>query len=349
VRNHLTARVFFSLFLKLDAMKLKTVTLSAVSAGLLGLSGLMWLPSVAAPSQFSGQENAGIDVFRSANPSVVTIRAGRASGSGSIVSTDGLVITNDHVVRGSNGQVRVITSSGQQYTGTVIATDRRNDLALIKLQTSDRLPAIRIANASNILVGQRVFALGSPFGQSGTLTTGILSRIGRDGNLQTDASLNPGNSGGPLLNSRGEMIGVNKAVVRPGFPGSANIGIATSATIASEFIQRNRNNSPADFRTAARPEFRTPGFRSPEFSSPNRRGGYRLGVTVDPATLIIEDVQPSSVASSSGLQPGDRLLALNGQRLFDVVQIVQFLEQRPSSAVITIARNRRLANLRVRF
>lgn len=330
-------------------MKLKTVTLSAVSAGLLGLSGLMWLPSVAAPSQFSGQENAGIDVFRSANPSVVTIRAGRASGSGSIVSTDGLVITNDHVVRGSNGQVRVITSSGQQYTGTVIATDRRNDLALIKLQTSDRLPAIRIANASNILVGQRVFALGSPFGQSGTLTTGILSRIGRDGNLQTDASLNPGNSGGPLLNSRGEMIGVNKAVVRPGFPGSANIGIATSATIASEFIQRNRNNSPADFRTAARPEFRTPGFRSPEFSSPNRRGGYRLGVTVDPATLIIEDVQPSSVASSSGLQPGDRLLALNGQRLFDVVQIVQFLEQRPSSAVITIARNRRLANLRVRF
>lgn len=336
-------------------MKLRTITVSAVSAGLLGLSGLMWLPSLAAPSQFSGQENVGIDVFRLANPSVVTIRAGGATGSGSIVSTDGLVITNDHVVRGSNGQVRVMTSSGKQYTGTVIATDRRNDLALIKLQTSDRLPAIRIAGASNILVGQRVFALGSPFGQSGTLTTGILSRVGRDGNLQTDASLNPGNSGGPLLNSRGEMIGVNKAVVRPGFPGSANIGIATSATIANEFIQRNRNNSPADFRTAARqpqsrqPEFRGNPFGTPEFNSPNRRGGYRLGVTVDPETLTIEDVQPSSVASNSGLQPGDRLLALNGQRIFDVVQLIQFLEQRPSSAVITIARNRRLANLRVRF
>jgi S1-C subfamily serine protease len=335
-------------------MKLKTVTVSAVSAGLLGLSGLMWLPSLAAPSQFSGQENIGIDVFRLANPSVVTIRAGGASGSGSIVSTDGLVITNDHVVRGSNGQVRVITSEGKQYTGNVIATDRRNDLALIKLQTSDRLPAIRIAGASNILVGQRVFALGSPFGQSGTLTTGILNRIGRDGNLQTDAALNPGNSGGPLLNSRGEMIGVNKAVFRPGFPGSSNIGIATSATIANEFIQRNRNNSPTDFRTATRPEFRTPNFGTPEFdrpefSRPNQRGGHRLGVTVDPETLIIEDVQPRSVASNSGLQPGDRLLALNGQRLFDVVQIIQFLEQRPSSAVITIARNRRLANLRVRF
>jgi serine protease Do len=337
--------IFLTTFKKLDAMKLRSITVGVLSAGLIGYSGVMGLSSVAAPSQFSGQENVGIDVFRSANPSVVTIRAGGASGSGSIVTTDGLVITNDHVVRGSNGQVRVITSDGKQYTGTVIATDRRNDLALIKLQTSDRLPAIRIASANNILVGQRVFALGSPFGRSGTLTTGILNRIGRDGNLQTDASLNPGNSGGPLLNSRGEMIGVNKAVVRPGFPGSSNIGIATSAIIANEFIQRNRNNSPADFRTARRPE----PSRIPSFGAPSQRGGYRLGVTVDPETLIIEEVQPSSVASNSGLQPGDRLLALNGQRLFDVVQIVQFLEQRPSAAVITIARNRRLANLRVRF
>jgi serine protease Do len=324
-------------------MRLRSLTVSAFSAGLFCLASASSLPILAAPTQFSGEENVGIDVYRSANPSVVTIKAGRATGSGSIVSNDGLVLTNHHVIRDSNGQVRITTSAGKQYTGSVIAVDRRNDLALIKLQTSDRLPVIRIANSSGILVGQRVFALGSPFGQSGTLTTGILNRVSpRNGDLQTDATLNPGNSGGPLLNSRGEMIGVNKAVFRPG-SGSTNFGIATSAIIAQEFIQGNRNNVASNFRTATRPEF-----ESPAPTTPARRG-QRLGVTIDPETLVIAEVQPSSIASSSGLQRGDRLIALNGQRLVDVVQIISFLEQRPSSAVITIARNRRFANLQIRF
>jgi serine protease Do len=326
-------------------MRLRSLTVSAFSAGLFCLASASSLPILAAPTQFSGEENVGIDVYRSANPSVVTIKAGRATGSGSIVSSDGLVLTNYHVIRSSNGQVQVTTSAGKQYTGSVVAFDQRNDLALIKLQTSDRLPAIRIANSGGILVGQRVFALGSPFGQSGTLTTGILNRVSpRSGDLQTDATLNPGNSGGPLLNSRGEMIGVNKAVVKPGFQ-STTFGIATSAIVAQQFIQSNRNNAASNFRTATRPEARTPEFESP---APTRRG-QRLGVTIDPETLVIAEVQPSSIASFSGLQRGDRLIALNGQRLVDVVQIISFLEQRPSSAVITIARNRRFANLQIRF
>jgi serine protease Do len=334
-------------------MRLRSLTVSAFSAGLFCLASASSLPVLAAPTQFSGEENVGIDVYRSANPSVVTIKAGRATGSGSIVSSDGLVLTNHHVIRSSNGQVQVTTSAGKQYTGSVVAFDQRNDLALIRLQTSDRLPAIRIAGSSGILVGQRVFALGSPFGQSGTLTTGILNRVSpRNGDLQTDATLNPGNSGGPLLNSRGEMIGVNKAVFRPGFQ-SKTFGIATSAIVAQEFIQRNRNNVASNFRTATRPESRNPEFGSPEFSSPApstpARRGQRLGVTIDPETLVIAEVQPSSIASFSGLQRGDHLIALNGQRLIDVVQIISFLEQRPSSAVITIARNRRFANLRIRF
>jgi serine protease Do len=330
-------------------MKLRSITIGACSAGLLYLSNVAILPVLAAPTQFSGEENVGIDVYRSANPSVVTIKAGRATGSGSIVSNDGLVLTNHHVIRDSNGQVQVITSAGKQYTGSVVAVDRRNDLALIKLQTNDRLPVIRIASSSGILVGQRVFALGSPFGQSGTLTTGILNRVSpRNGDLQTDATLNPGNSGGPLLNSRGEMIGVNKAVFRPG-SGSTNFGIATSAIVAQQFIQSNRNNAASNFRTATRPESGNPEFEAPEFAAPSNRRGQRLGVTIDPETLVIAEVQPSSIASSSGLQRGDRLVALNGQRLVDVVQIISFLEQRPSSAVIMIARNRRFANLQIRF
>jgi S1-C subfamily serine protease len=330
-------------------MKLRSIAASAFSAGLFCFASVTSLPTLAAPSQFSADENVGIDVYRSTNPSVVTIKAGRATGSGSIVSADGLVITNEHVIGGSNGQVRVITSAGKQYTGVVTAVDRRNDLALIRLQTSDRLPAIRIAGPSGILVGQRVFAIGSPFGLEGTLTTGILSRISRNGDLQTDAALNPGNSGGPLLNSRGEMIGVNKAVVvRPGFESNTKFGIATSAIAASEFIQANRNSSAANFRTAIRPESREPEFGTPGLGVPTRRG-QRLGVTIDPETLVVEEVQPSSAASNSGLQRGDRLLALNGQRLVDVIQLIRFLDQRPSSAVITVARNRRLANLQVRF
>ncbi len=331
-------------------MRLKSLTVSAFSAGLFCLASVANLPVLAAPTQFSGEENVGIDVYRSANPSVVTIKAGRATGSGSIVSTDGLVLTNHHVIRDSNGQVQIITSAGKQYTGSVVAVDHRNDLALIRLRTSDRLPVIRIAGSSGILVGQRVFALGSPFGQSGTLTTGILNRVSpKNGDLQTDATLNPGNSGGPLLNSRGEMIGVNKAVFRPG-SGSTNFGIATSAIVAQEFIQKNRSNIVPNFRTATRPEFSSPEFSPPEYESPApTRRGQRLGVTIDPETLVIAEVQPRSIASSSGLQRGDRLVALNGQRLVDVVQIISFLEQRPSSAVITIARNRRLANLQIRF
>lgn len=330
-------------------MSLRSLTVSAFSAGLFCLAGASSLPVLAAPTQFSGEENVGIDVYRSANPSVVTIKAGRASGSGSIVSAEGLVITNNHVISRSNGQVQVTTNAGKQYTGLVIAVDSRNDLALIRLQTSDRLPPIRIAGSNSILVGQRVFALGSPFGQSGTLTTGILNRVSpKSGDLQTDATLNPGNSGGPLLNSRGEMIGVNKAVVKPGFQ-STTFGIATSAIVAQQFIQSNRNNVASNFRTATRPESQNPEFAPPEFAAPSNRRGQRLGVTIDPETLVIAEVQPSSIASSSGLQRGDRLVALNGQRLVDVVQIISFLERQPSSAVITIARNRRFANLRIRF
>ncbi len=331
-------------------MRLRSLTVSAFSAGLFCIASAANLPVLAAPTQFSGEENVGIDVYRSANPSVVTIKAGRATGSGSIVSAEGLVITNNHVISRSNGQVQVTTSAGKQYTGSVVAVDRRNDLALIRLQTSDRLPAIRIAGSSGILVGQRVFALGSPFGQSGTLTTGILNRVSpRSGDLQTDAALNPGNSGGPLLNSRGEMIGVNKAVVKPGFQ-STTFGIATSAIVVQDFIQSNRNNVASNFRTATRPEARTSEFETPGFAAPApTHRGQRLGVTIDPETLVIAEVQPSSIAFSSGLQPGDRLVALNGERLVDVVQIISFLEQRPSSAVITIARNRRFANLRIRF
>jgi S1-C subfamily serine protease len=262
---------------------------------------------------------------------VVTISTGRGSGSGSIVSPEGLILTNEHVIRGTRGgRVSVSTSSGKRYTGQVIAADRRNDLALVRLNTTDRFPTVRLSAPQNIQVGQRVFAIGSPFGLSGTLTTGILSRVSPNGDLQTDAALNPGNSGGPLLNSRGELIGVNKAILSPGGRGNTGIGFATSVVIARDFIEQNRNRSNPS-TTAVAP------------STP------RLGVTLDARTLVILGVQPRSLAASLGLRPGDQLLAINGRRLRGLQDLQAFLDASPSSAILTVGRNRRLSNVRVNF
>lgn len=289
------------------------------------------VPTVLA--QAPSEEQTSIDVYRIASPAVVTISTGRGSGSGSIVSPEGLILTNEHVVRGARGGlVSVSTSTGKRYTGQVIATDRSNDLALVRLNTSDRFPTVRLSAPQNIQVGQRVFAIGSPFGLSGTLTTGILSRIGRNGDLQTDAALNPGNSGGPLLNSRGELIGVNKAILSPGGGGNTGIGFATSVVIARDFIQHNRNSSNPSTVTLA-----------PSSSTP------RLGVTLDSRTLVILGVQSGSLAANLGLRPGDQLIAINGRRLRGIQDLQAFLESRPSSAILTVGRNRRLANVRVNF
>lgn len=277
-------------------------------------------------------EQTSISVYRSVSPAVVTISTSSGSGSGSIVSPEGLVLTNNHVIRSAGGGVvSVRTTKGDRYTGQVIATDAKNDLALIRLNTTDRLPTVRLSGAENIQVGQRVFAIGSPFGLSGTLTTGILSRIGRNGDLQTDAALNPGNSGGPLLNSRGELIGVNKAILSTG-GGNIGIGFATSAVVARDFIQQNRN------RTTPRAVAESPSTSTPA-----------LGVTLDARTLVILGVQPGSVAARIGLRRGDRLIGINGRRLGSIDDLQAFLASRPATAVFTVARNRRIANVQVDF
>lgn len=312
-------------------MKPDRLLLSAASLCLLSTPALLPVSPVFAQTQ--NEEQTNIDVYRLASPAVVTISTGNSSGSGSIVSPEGLVLTNEHVVRGARGgRVRITTTAGNRYTGQVIAIDRRNDLALVRLDTTDRFSTIRLSTPERIQVGQRVFAIGSPFGLSGTLTTGILSRISGNGDLQTDAALNPGNSGGPLLNSQGELIGVNKAILSPGGRGNTGIGFATSITVAKDFIAQNRNSSNPNTVT--------------ERSSPLTP---RLGVTVDAQTLVVLGVQPGSPAANLGLRRGDRLIAIDGRRLRGIQDLQTFLARRPDSAVLTVARNRRLADVRVSF
>lgn len=314
-------------------MRPERLLLYAASLCLLNTPAFSTVPVPTVVAQRGSEEQTSIDVYRLASPAVVTISTGRGSGSGTIVSPDGLVLTNEHVIRSaSGGRVIVNMNTSKRYTGQVIATDRSNDLALVRLNTTDRFPTVRLSNSENIQVGARVFAIGSPFGLSGTLTTGILSRVGRNGDLQTDAALNPGNSGGPLLNSRGELIGVNKAIISPAGGGNTGIGFATSAVVARDFIEQNRNRTNPSTSALA-----------PSPSTP------LLGVTVDAGTLVVLGVQPGSLAANLGLRRGDRLLAINGRRLRGIQDLQAFLETRPSSGVFTIGRNRRLADVRVNF
>ncbi|HEY9908189.1 MAG TPA: S1C family serine protease [Thermosynechococcaceae cyanobacterium] len=172
-------------------------------------------------------------VYRQVNSAVVTVYAGREVGSGSFVRSTGWVLTNRHVVR-ETAQVTVKTADQTVYEGEVRSIDIRNDLALIQLTTAARFPVVPLVKSLTLQPGETVFAIGSPFGQAGTLTTGTFTRITERGSLQTSPGLlKPGNSGGPLLNDRGEMVGVNKGLLED------DSGLATSAIAVQEFLERN--------------------------------------------------------------------------------------------------------------
>jgi S1-C subfamily serine protease len=206
-------------------------------------------PSLSVPANVVAQLKSespinSSDVYAIANPAVVTIYAGRQIGSGSIVSSDGLVITNQHVVRRvDSGPVEVKTSTGKTYYAKVVASDRLNDLALLQLDTSERFRTIRFSGAEGVRVGDKVYAIGSPFGRVGVMTTGTLSSIHRNGDLQSKLVLNPGNSGGPLLNSQGELIGINKGILESEQGENMGISFSTSMTVAKKFIEQHRPGS----------------------------------------------------------------------------------------------------------
>ncbi|MGK7912498.1 MAG: trypsin-like peptidase domain-containing protein [Synechococcus sp.] len=319
--------------------------LSSLISTLLVCGPIFALSPVPVQAQFQGDEQSTIDVYNAARPAVVTIGNRGGAGTGTFIDPSGLILTNEHVVRG-NQRVQITTASGRQYSGQVLQLDRTNDLALVQVNADEQFPTIPFAAPGNIQVGQRVYAIGNPFGLEGTLTTGILSRIGNNGDLQTDAAINPGNSGGPLLNSLGELIGVNKAILSPGGQGNIGIGFATSAPVAQDFIASAGNgNGPV---AAAPPSVEAPS-NAPRRNAPPPNSRPRLGVSVDANSLIVQKVEPGSLAERLSIQPGDRILAVNGTPLRNLNTLIDFLDTRPRSAILTVGRGQQLANVEVEF
>ena len=196
----------------------------------------------------SSEEITNINVYEKINPAIVSIEAniddGFSAGTGCIVRSDGIILTGSHVVEDSK-DIDVTTSNGKTYKASVIAKMGRNkDLALLKIEPKEKLKTVSFGDSEQVKVGQKVLAIGNPFGFSGTLTSGIVSRIDYSkGRIQTDAAINPGCSGGPLVNSQGEVIGISQSIFNPD-NNMSNIGIGFAIPIndAKKFIQSTNIN-----------------------------------------------------------------------------------------------------------
>jgi S1-C subfamily serine protease len=226
-----------------------------------GPMGTLELTEASAAPAFDSEEQQNIAVYKKALPSVVNITSTavafdffygavpqQGQGSGFILNKDGLIITNYHVISLNPQRVEVKLSNTHTYKARVLAVDKGHDLALLKIDNAPNLTPATLASSQGLVVGQRVYAIGNPFGLQGTMTRGIISAIrsirGPEQNpiedaIQTDASINPGNSGGPLLNSRGEVIGITTMIANNGADQSSGIGFAipidTAKAVLSDF------------------------------------------------------------------------------------------------------------------
>ena len=230
--------------------------------------------------------------------------ASESLGSGVVIDATGVVVTNDHVVSGAS-RIFVTTADGRELQADVLGADAENDLAVLKVEAKGTLPAIRLGSTGDLLIGEPAIAVGNPFGLSNTVTTGIVSAIhrsvrGESGRtysdfIQTDAAINPGNSGGALVNVRGELIGINTAIV-----GGANtIGFA----IPVERVKRIAD----DLLRFGEVKAVWLGLRGATLTSDRARPSARgIGMRV-------RSVQPSSPAMEAGVEVGDVVVSLAGR------------------------------------
>ncbi len=270
----------------------------------------------------SSDEQNNIDIYKSARLATVYITsttvsrdffyqpvASQSLGSGFLVNDKGFILTNFHVISGSK-RIQVTLSDQTQYYATALDTDRSSDLALIKIEPKKKVDFLRLGDSEHLQVGQKVLAIGNPFGLAGTLTTGVVSSIGRkiegenqqrlEGMVQTDAAINGGNSGGPLLDSNGSVIGINTAIL-----GQTNIGIGFALPInrakalLSDYQAGRISERP---KVGAYTEY-VAGDLAEALHLP-RRGG-----------LLVQRVVPGSSEDAAGLHGATEVVAIGNVQL----------------------------------
>jgi S1-C subfamily serine protease len=277
-------------------------------------------PSPGAPVRVLPEESVVINVVKQVRPSVVNIDTEsqvqtvfgvfpqQGAGSGVIVRPDGYILTNNHVVQGAT-TIKVTLTGGKVLSGRLIGRDPLADLAVIKVDSKDPLPAARLGDSRSLQVGQLAIAIGNPFGLGSTVTTGVVSALNRNIELpnlivenliQTSAAINPGNSGGALVDSSGSVIGINTAII----PNAQGIGFAIPSDVArTEMDQLIANGR------VIRPWV-----------------GVIYGGEVDPQVakahkvgtdhgVLVRQVEPNAPAGRAGVQAGDIITAVNGDRI----------------------------------
>ena len=334
--------------------------------------GAIWSGPVTARSAGLGpDEMNNIEIYKTAHVATVNITStvyrrnfflevypSRDTGSGFIINPDGRILTNNHVIADAN-RIEVTLSDQSRYRATLLSRDPYNDIALLQISPRKKLPTLHLGDSDGAQVGQKVLAIGNPFGLEGTLTTGIVSSLGRtirgensetlEGLIQTDAAINPGNSGGPLLDSAGNVIAINTAILGPS---GGNIGIGFAMPI-------NRAKAMLDDYQAGR--------KRP-----------RLGVSVVPVSgdyadalslptqggLLIQEVSPGSAAAHAGLRGGKEMVQIGNAQLLIGGDLIMSLDGKPidrddaisralsrkragDSLELTIFRNGKTTNVRV--
>jgi S1-C subfamily serine protease len=279
-----------------------------------GPVGRFQLTEAAAAPAFDTEEQQNIAVYKKALTSVVNITSTEVAfdffygpvpqqgqGSGFVLTKEGLILTNNHVI-GNAQRLEVMLSDKHKFKARVLAVDKGHDLALLKIDAPNLTP-VTLSDSRNLVVGQRVYAIGNPFGLNGTMTRGIISAIrsirGPQGNpiedaIQTDAAVNPGNSGGPLLNSRGEVIGITTMIASNGADQSSGIGFAIPVNTARAML-----DDYAKYGYVRRPTLDIVTLPiGPDIAE-------QIGLPADYG-ILIERVLPGGAAEKAGLRGGNQ-------------------------------------------
>jgi S1-C subfamily serine protease len=314
----------------------------------LSQSGRLWSdPVTAHGSGFGADEQNNIDIYKTNRLATVNITSivyqrdfffqvfpQKGIGSGFIINEDGEIVTNNHVISGSRN-ITVTLSDKKPYPATIIGIDRQSDFAILRIHAGHKLPFVRLGNSDNLVVGQKVLAIGNPFGLEGTLTTGIVSSLGRslqgedgeplEGLIQTDAAINPGNSGGPLLDSSGNVIGINTAIygsqTASGEAGSIGIGFAMPINRAKERLEEYQSTGKISHPLLGVSQtLFVQGDLAEELDMPSSGG------------LLIEGLDEGSPAAAAGLRGPSRMVRAGMYRLGVGGDLIIAIDGKPVTA-----------------